>query len=128
MLERLHPDDLRQLAKLIADELIAAQDAPVQPQKYVTVKTLAEALGVSTAFVYDHAAELGGVKLTDKPKAPWRFDLERARQVIDERAPQKVWQPLPRRRRMPTRSGSGAPLLPVREPRPKAGSILKIRG
>ncbi len=48
-------------------------------------RELAEGLGVSLDYVYAHAAELGAMRLGSGPKAPIRFDLDRARQSLEAR-------------------------------------------
>ena len=44
----------------------------------VTAAELARLLGVGRSFVYDHAAELGAVRLGAGPKARLRFDPDEA--------------------------------------------------
>ncbi len=112
MTPRLHPDDLERLAELVAEHL--AGDA--RPSGgLVDVRAVAALLGVSTDFVYSHARELGGIKLADSPRAPWRFDVDRAREVMAARtaAPAECLT-LPRRQRSTkTTTSSGVPLLPI---------------
>jgi hypothetical protein len=48
-------------------------------------KELASALNVSLDYVYEHAADLGAMRLGDGPKARLRFDLHTARQAMSER-------------------------------------------
>jgi len=42
-------------------------------EKPLTVKQLAARLGASEEFVYEHAKEVGGQKLSSSPNAHWRF-------------------------------------------------------
>jgi hypothetical protein len=49
------------------------------PDRMLDARELAERLGVRRAWVYSHAAMLGAVRLGNGPRAPLRFDLERAR-------------------------------------------------
>ncbi|HKZ14407.1 MAG TPA: hypothetical protein VJL81_11225 [Solirubrobacterales bacterium] len=70
-------------------------------------------LGFSTEYVRDHAAELGGVKLTDGPKAPWRFDPAKLGHKDHAAEPPPSPQVTPRRR-APRHTG--------------AGQLLKSRG
>lgn len=117
MTPRLHPEDIEAIARRVV-ELQRAQ-AVHQPEKptMLDVKAMAAHLDVSTAFVYEHAHELGGVKLSDSPKAPWRFDLQRATAAMLARV---ATSPQPRRatpqRRSPAidTTPSGLPLLPIR--------------
>lgn len=114
MSERLHPDDVEAIARRVAELL---QPAATAPGALVDVKALASVLGVSKDFIYEHAVELGGVKLAGSPKAPWRFDVERARGAMAERAqPAQEARPLPRRprARRARASAAGVELLPIR--------------
>lgn len=118
MTGRLHPDDIEAIARRVV-EIQREQTVPQPPQPaMLNVKALAARLGVSPAFVYEHAVELGGVKLSDSPKAPWRFDLARAQAAMDARTappspPQEVRSrpaTVPALRTTP----SGIPLLPIK--------------
>ena len=51
----------------------------------VDARQLARDLGVSLDYVYAHATELGAMRLGSGPKARIRFDLDRARQVLEAR-------------------------------------------
>lgn len=95
-------------------ELSDAQTADLREQLGVsqicdtgmlTAAQAAERLSVSVDFVREHATELGGVKLTDGPKAPWRFDpVKLGPGVADSTA---VPDGTPARRRAPRRAESG---------------------
>lgn len=113
--ERLHPDDLRQLAELIVAGLRDEGVTPADTGGLVDVRTVARALDVSPDFVYQHARELGGLKLTGSPKSPWRFSLERAREAMASRTPPPAppEPPSRRRARKPKATSTGVPLLPV---------------
>jgi hypothetical protein len=58
-------------------ELLAEQQ-PHPATGLVDAASLARELGVSRAYVYDHADALGGIRLGTGPKARLRFDLARA--------------------------------------------------
>jgi hypothetical protein len=76
----LDDDDIEAIAQRVA-ELVGGRTRV----GLVGAKDVAEGLGVSTAWVYENARKLGAIKLGDGPKARLRFDLERARQVIEDR-------------------------------------------
>lgn len=66
---------------------------------------VAKRLGISRETVYARAVELGGQKIGNGPKAPWRFDPAKLSPASPE---QQVSAPKPkpqRRRRQPKRSG-----------------------
>jgi hypothetical protein len=48
-------------------------------------KELARELNVSLDYVYEHAADLGAMRLGDGPKARLRFDLHAAQAAMRER-------------------------------------------
>jgi hypothetical protein len=110
----MHPADLERLADLVADRLAERLDRPASAPKLVDAKQLAALLGVAAAFVYEHAVELGGIKLGRSQKARWRFDVDQARTVLAERSPREpsAAPALPRRQRRSSTS-SGTPLLPI---------------
>lgn len=61
---------------------MSASESPKTPRAaLVDVQTVAEYLGVSTDYVYEHADELGVKRLGSGPRAPLRFDLAK----VDER-------------------------------------------
>lgn len=73
-----------QLAERLAPRLVATFERMMagpdaSASALVDAETVAAALGVSRAYVYEHADELGAERLGDGPRARLRFDLERAR-------------------------------------------------
>jgi len=111
----------------VAAMLSEATATPPTPQT-VDAATLATHLGVTRGFVYEHAQQLGGVRLGNGPRGRLRFDLRHALEAWNARstsersqtteAPAATRQ-MPTRRR--ARMGRRAPGLP--EP----GSVLAIR-
>jgi hypothetical protein len=90
--------------------------------RLLTVRELAGWLNVEPSYVYEHAAELGALRLGDGPRARLRFDLETVKAQLSDAscfegresqsrdaAPDAV---KPRRRRR--RAGTSVELLPVR--------------
>lgn len=99
-------------------------------QPLVDATFLADWLGVSRAYVYEHAEELGAIRLPQsttprrerksEPKPRLRFDLEEVRRRLtscdagsESNAPEPAQPPVSRRR---WRGGSGTKvdLLPIR--------------
>jgi hypothetical protein len=64
----LTDDQLADLRQQLAVDPVTAGNG------WLSTAQAAELLGFSPEYVRDHAAELGGEKLTDSPKAQWRFD------------------------------------------------------
>jgi hypothetical protein len=102
-----------------------ARDRPA----LVDAQALAVVLGVSRDFVYEHADELGALRLGNGPKARLRFDVDAALSCYGSERSQADTAsvggdsddtPPPRRRRLPDRSPQPGSILPIR-PRRKAG-------
>jgi hypothetical protein len=91
------------------------------PEPLVDARTLAGYLGVTVAYVYEHADELGARRLGSGPKARLRFSVAE----VDSRltacsasrgsgSPEaRTVEPKPRRRRSSS-LGSATDLLPIR--------------
>lgn len=126
------PETIERIAQRVAQLL---HHEPPQPPEapddthparvgLLTANQLAQHLGLNRTWVYEHAAELGAIRIGTGPRARLRFDLETAVRGLGGRQPRDL-QPaaLPRiaagarpgrpRRRADTR----VPLLPVHEPR-----------
>jgi hypothetical protein len=106
-----HPD--------ASDELSAAQSAHVKKDRLLTAGELASWLNVEQSFVYEHADELGAMRLGSGPRARLRFDLETVRaaiscQVSRESEPSEVASQAVSRRRRRTSLGTSVDLLPIR--------------
>lgn len=118
--------ELQRLADLVADRLAERLAGNLAPSpRLVGVRELADALGVSTTYVYEHAAELGGLKLSQGGKRPTlRFDLLAAVEALRHGSSEpEAPAPAPRRRSRRTttrRSGSRVELLPIRGKEPRA--------
>ncbi len=108
---------IEQLAQRVA-ELVSDRVGAGQP--LVDAETLARFLNVERSYVYEHAVELGAVRLGDGPRARLRFDLVEAKRRLtcsigrgSEGPASRVVEPV-RRRRRSRRLGTSAPLLPIR--------------
>jgi hypothetical protein len=97
--------DIEAVATRVADLLRTGQASA----ELVDATEIARRFGVSRDFVYDHADDLGAVRLGNGPKARLRFDPAKVGRAL--RKPPAKPAPQPRRRR--TRRSSS--LLPVRE-------------
>lgn len=105
-------------------ELLAGHGAAPAAAGWLTAVQVAERLGVSRDYVYDHAGQLGGQRIGDGPRPRLRFDAAavatwQAAQVScgEGRRPPAGEPPAQaphRRRRRRARSGTDVDLLPVR--------------
>jgi hypothetical protein len=116
----LGPEQLAELARLVADEL---RGTPAEPTGLVDAETLAGLLGVSRDYVYDHAGELGAVSIGNGPRPRKRFDVATARAALERQAASPSPRRAPRRRRqravalVPNASGAA----PRQRPAPGPG-------
>jgi hypothetical protein len=108
-------------------DLLSAREQRAQARGLLSAAELASHLGVARSFVYDHADELGAVRLGEGAKPRLRFDLERAREAFACYG-SKHSQP------SIASDDGGSPVPPRRSPRrlpvgvPKPGAVLAIRG
>lgn len=102
---QLTDEQIEILAEQVADLLDRRRaGAPL-----VDATRVAEALGVSRDYVYEHAGELGGRKVGAGDRPRWRFDLDQARAA----------RPVPASpRRTRRRREHAAGLLPIHEDTP----------
>jgi hypothetical protein len=116
---KLEPEQLVELAELVADALVA-RNVLAPSSSLLSPAELAHELGVTRSFVYAHKADLGAVRLSSGPRARLRFSLERAREGLTACSmgrgssalePARSAGSRPRRRRS---LGTSAPLLPIR--------------
>lgn len=124
---RLHPADLEELAARIVERLGTAAPAAVETPRLVDAASLAERLGVSPAWVRDHAEELGVQRLGTGPRPRLRFDLDQAVKAYasstareGSRGPQTTESPVvarraTSRRRRAVRSSAQRVAVPVWE-------------
>jgi hypothetical protein len=115
--EELTPDTIEQIAQRVAqllrhDEPDPIDDGPSKPPKLIDADELARRYGLTRGWVYENAAWLGAIPLSDGPRPRLRFDPEVAAQALRNR----------RRRNAP----STVPLLPIHEPSSR-GIVSRLR-
>ena len=87
---------------------------------------LARHLGVTRAWVYQHADELGAVRIGSGPRARLRFDVQGAKDALGAGDGLPSSFPRGTKTRMPDRTAGGsAPLLPI-TPRRVRGLIPRL--
>lgn len=77
---RLHPSDIEQIADRVAELL--RDGSPTSQVRFVDAATLATTLGVDRAWVYEHADELGALRLGG-PRGRLRFDMDNVRARLE---------------------------------------------
>ena len=126
--EELTPQAIEQIAQRVVQLLHGQSPGPAGADpsvKLLSASEVARRLGVTRAWVYEHAEELGARRLGDGPKARLRFDrdaVEAAAPAMSPRAPRRpreaaaeVVAPATSRRRRP------------KPPKSTAGSVLVVR-
>lgn len=92
--------------------------------KLLTAHEIAEALGVTRAWVYSHAQELGAIRLGTGPKPRLRFEVDLVAERLAARSvseQSELQGPAPQRAsRSPrvSRTGSSTDLLPIKRTKP----------
>jgi hypothetical protein len=76
----LSPDDVEAIARRTVELLRGERPATFA---LVDARELASRLGVSVNYVYEHAGQLGAIRLGNGRKARLRFDVEQAREALD---------------------------------------------
>jgi hypothetical protein len=116
---RLHPADVEAIARRSAELVLAAVESTRTP-RLVDAASVAALFGVDRGWVYEHAEQLGAVRLGDGARPRLRFELETARGAFvgpgatngePSETPEDARSP-GRRRRAP--ASPGRSLLPIR--------------
>ncbi len=82
----LDDEDIEAIAERAAHRVVQLLDRPGPGTfQLLEPKQLARALNVSLDYVYEHAADLGVMRLGDGPKARLRFDLQTAHTAMRSR-------------------------------------------
>ena len=108
----VHGDDIERLAALVAAALVERE---VVAAKLLTVRQVAELLGVPCDFVYRHKAALGAIRLPSGGRnGRLRFDRDTLDERLREGAVVSRQRPGGRRRPARRRVVPSGELLPVR--------------
>jgi hypothetical protein len=113
-------DALDLLADLLADRLAARLSLVTasRPEPLVDAAEIARLNGKTRSWVYEHAGELGAVRLGSGPRPRLGFSPARVAQQlhkVEEPASVSLPDPVPpRRRQRAGRTATGAPMLHVR--------------
>ncbi len=122
----LTPHAVEQIAQRVAQLLHEHHDTDARPApapaQLLDATQLARHLGVTRTWVYEHAQQLGAIRLGTGSKARLRFDLDTATAAIKnlhEPTPGSAApaSKTPRRGRPRRRYQPAVPLLPIHEPR-----------
>lgn len=104
----LTPQAVEQVATRVAQLLHRQQEdrerqRVSEPTGMLTVSQLAQHLHLNRAWVYEHADELGAIRLGDGPKARLRFDLHTAKTALGRHQVGQAPAPAGVKTRKPTR-------------------------
>jgi len=120
----LDPDDIEAIATRVAELL---RHAP-PPSGLLSATQLAQHLGLSRAWIYQHAHELGAIQLGTGSKPRLRFDLTTAQAALartDNKHSSLPVPQAPRPRRRPGKTTDTA-LLPIHDRYPSRLSRTAI--
>lgn len=128
----LTPHAIEQIAQRVAQLLHERGDTDPRPApaRLLDATQLAMHLGVTRTWVYEHAQQLGAIRLGTGTKARLRFDLDTATTAIkrlhDKPLADTTASEAPRRGRARRRQQATIPLLPIHEPRTR-GILARIK-
>jgi transposase-like protein len=114
---RLSTKTIEALADRVAEQVVERLREDGAAVSMVSVAEVARRFGISRDYIYDHAAELGAVRLGDGPRARLRLDPAKVAARLSKSAspspPEKRETKRTQRRR--PRSARRVPVLPVGE-------------
>ncbi len=79
----LTPQAVEQIANRVAYRLLGEQQSE---RRLISAGELARYLGVERPWIYKHRHLLGGRRIGEGPKAPWRFERRTAMQALERHA------------------------------------------
>ena len=88
------------------------------PDSLIDVAELARQTGLSRTWIYEHARELGAIRLGDGPRARLRFNPDTVKRLLEREPPPRV-EPAPTKRRRQVRAMNEIELLPITTNRPR---------
>jgi hypothetical protein len=123
----LHPPTVAELSPRCIEaiatrviELLREHTRDLQhPESLIDVAELARRTGLSRTWIYEHARELGAIRLGDGPKARLRFNPDTVKRLLEREPPPRV-EPAPAKRRRQIRAINAIKLLPITSNRPQA--------
>ena len=121
--EEIAPESIERIAQRVAqllrhEHVVGQTDLALVG--LVDASRVAEHLGLTRAWVYEHARELGAIRVGSGPRARLRFDIATATAALATHGPENhrpTPEPIPTRRpgQRRRRSQPSVPLLPVHE-------------
>jgi DNA-binding GntR family transcriptional regulator len=105
----LTDSEIEAVAARVVEQLRSGRDSG----ELVDANEIARRFGVSRAFIYEHAEELGALRLGPGPGARLRFDPAEVGRLLEGRANVETTVTKPPRRK-PRRRSESESLLPIR--------------
>lgn len=98
------------------------------PESLIDVAELARQTGLSRTWIYEHARELGAIRLGGGPRPRLRFNPDTVKRLLEREPPPRV-EPAPARRRRQVRAMNDIELLPIttNRPQPPASELFHRR-
>jgi hypothetical protein len=108
----LSPQCIEAIAMRVIELLHEHTQHLQHPESLIDVAELARRTGLSRTWIYEHARELGAIRLGDGPRARLRFNPDTVKRLLEREPPARP-QPAPVRRRRPIRPMTDIELLPI---------------
>jgi hypothetical protein len=131
VLAELAPDTIEHIARRVAEILGHGEVAVRTRSELIDARELARRTGLSRAWIYEHARQLGAIKLGDGPRPRLRFDPQTVNEALrrSTEPPDTSAQPVSDRRGRPRRDElPDVELLPIRSRVDRVRRLLSRNG
>lgn len=109
----LDQESIEAIARRVAMLLSAAAQPEIAPARLLSATEVAKALGVERSWVYEHAIELGAIRIGDGPRPRLRFDLSTVQRRLAGVSGAPAAPSAPDTRRSKRIAPDSVPLLPI---------------
>ena len=86
----LSPRAIEAIATRVIELLHEHPQQPQHPDSLIDVAELARQTGLSRTWIYEHARELGAIRLGDGPRARLRFNPDTVKRLLEREPPPRV--------------------------------------
>lgn len=105
-------DQVERLADLVAERIVERLRGLSPERELIDAAEVARRFSVSREYVYDHADDLGGIRMGKGPRSRWRFDTLTVKERLTHHA--APVRESSRMKHQAVRRGPKTDLLPVK--------------
>ena len=110
---RLDHESIEAIARRVAELVSPPAPADAPPVRLLSATEVSQALGVERSWVYEHAIELGAIRIGDGPRPRLRFDLKTVRGRLGDVSTAHAAPSAPDTGRSMRITPDSVPLLPI---------------